>query len=711
MTKRNYDFAGWVTKNDIRCSDGVTIKHDAFRENDGQRVPLVWNHDYTTPENVLGHVVLQNRENGVYGYGHFNDNAEAQKAKKIVQHGDISSMSIGARKIKRNGNDVVQGSIYEVSLVYASANPGAMIETVMEHSDQSEDGEKVIVYLGTLIHSSDDIIDVDDISEEDNKDDEQQEEITHKDDEEATIEDVLNTMTDIQKQAVYALIGMISESKSGDEEQEGQEDTKEDLSHNDDEKKDEEDLNHKDKGDDDSMKNNVFNKDKSPQENLSVLRHAANEVLKLASSQKVSSLRDMLKESEEVLTHGINSIEMLFPDAYNSTNGNVPIIYKDPNTQYVAILNGVNKTPFSRVKTLVADLTEDEARAKGYIKGNMKKEEFFSLIKRVTTPTTVYKKQKLDRDDIIDITDFDVVSFMNVEMQMMLKEEIARAILVGDGRDFSSDEKINESNIRPIISDNEFFTIHKNYADAEHFIEAVIKAMAEYRGSGLPSMYIDPVELADIKLLKATDGRYMFGDIPSNDAIATRLGLKEIVPTTFMTGQGALIVNLADYSLGATKGGQVTNFDQFDIDYNQHKYLIETRLSGALTLPKSAIHLKKGGSAATGADNTKGGLTYGKRQVDKLEVASLTVTAAATASSNVTVTLDGAATNVAVTSGDSATVVAGKIRATSFTGWTTSGSGAIVLFTATTPGVKSDAAYSAGSTGATGTIATTNQGN
>jgi hypothetical protein len=313
----------------------------------------------------------------------------------------------------------------------------------------------------------------------------------------------------------------------------------------------------------------------------------------------------------------------LFPDAYNSTNGNVPIIYKDPNTQYQAILDGINKTPFSRVKTLVADLTEEEARAKGYIKGNLKKEEFFSLIKRVTTPTTVYKKQKLDRDDIIDITDFDVVAFMNVEMQMMLKEEIARAVLVGDGRDFSSEEKINEQNIRPIISDNEFFTIHKTFANAGAFIEAVIKAMAEYRGSGLPSAYIDPTLLADIKLLKGTDGRYLFGDIPSNAAIATRLGLKEIVPTTFMTGNGAIIVNLSDYSLGATKGGQVTTFDQFDIDYNQHKYLIETRLSGALTMPKSAIHLKQG-SAGTGASDEDGGLTYGQRQADKTTTTTTT---------------------------------------------------------------------------------------
>lgn len=654
MTKPKYDFAGWVTKNDIRCSDGVTIKHDAFRENDGQKVPLIWNHGYDNVNNVLGHVLLEHHEKGVYGYGFFNDTKDGQDAKIMVKHGDVSSMSIGARKLKRNGSDVVGGSIYEVSLVLAAANPGALIETVMEHSDS--EGEKATIYTGTLIHSSDDVLD--DPSKADEEDDKKDESLIHND--ESTIEEIIDAMSDVQRDAVFALVGMVAESQSGvdngegdnkdeslnhsdestigdiidgmtdiqreavfalvgmvAEAQSGTDDNKGDLNHNDDNENKDESLNHNDKGDDNSMKNNVFDKDKGTQANHTALKQAANDILKHAFTQKASSLRDLLRESEDVLTHGINSIEMLFPDAFNSTNGNVPILYKDPNTQYLKILDAVNKTPFSRVKTLVADLTEDEARAKGYIKGNMKKEEFFSLIKRVTTPTTVYKKQKLDRDDIIDITDFDVVAFMNVEMQMMLKEEIARAILVGDGRDFSSEEKINEQNIRPIISDNEFFTIHKACANAGLFIETVIKALAEYRGSGLPSCYIDPTVLADVKLLKGTDGRYLFGDIPSNDAIATRLGLKEMVPTTFMTGKGALIVNLSDYSLGATKGGQVTSFDDFDIDYNQHKYLIETRLSGALTLPKSAIHIKISGSAAVGVDEEAAGLTYGQRQADK----------------------------------------------------------------------------------------------
>lgn len=608
MGKRNYDFAGWVTKNDIKCSDGVTIKHDAFRDNDGQKVPLVWNHDYNSPSNVLGYVLLQHKEQGVYGYGYFNDTADAESAKTLVKHGDISSMSIGARKIKRSGTDVIHGQIYEVSLVLAAANPGALIESVVNHSDNGDE-ESGVIYPGTLIHSSDDIPD-DEGGEPEVKDKQKKdEEFQHAD--EKTIEEIIGTMNDEQKEAVYALLGLVAG--------EGEED--------DDETKKEKQSDDK-KGDEELMKHNVFNAQGTGKDE-EVLKHSINEVLKQAQANKASSLKDMLAAAEvknsegEVITHGINSIEMLFPEASQSTNGNQPILFKDSNTAYLEILNGVSKSPFSRVKTLVADLTEDEARAKGYIKGNMKKEEFFSLIKRATAPTTVYKKQKLDRDDVIDITDFDVVSFMNVEMQMMLKEEIARAILVGDGRDFSDDDKINEQNIRPIISDHEFFTIHKNFADADAFIEAVIRAMAEYRGSGRPSMYIDPTLLASVKLLKATDGRFLFGDIPSDDAVANRLGLDKIVPTTFMSGKGAIIVNLRDYQLGATKGGQITNFDDFDIDFNQYKYLIETRLSGALTMPKSAIHLQEGATPGTAADDAKGGVTYGNRSTTTTSTTTL----------------------------------------------------------------------------------------
>lgn len=602
MGKRDYDFAGWVTKNDTLCSDGVTIKHDAFRDNNGQKVPLVWNHDYTNPDNVLGHVILEHRDVGVYGYGYFNDTEKALDAKEAVRHGDISAMSIGARKLKRNGSNIIHGSIYEVSLVLAGANPGAMIETYMTHSDDDSE-EKGVIFTGNLIHSSDDILDDEtgdeDLGKEDN--------IQHAD-EGKTIEEVIDTMNDEQKEAVYALIGLISNQDGEDADAE---DTDEEIEQSDKETTQITD----EKGDGEVMKQNVFNKGTDGNEDQ-VIKHNYKEILKHAQQTKVSSLKDFI-EQDDTLTHGINSIEMLFPEASHTTNGNVPILFKDTNTQYIEILDGVTKSPFSRVKTLVADLTEEEARAKGYIKGNMKKEEFFSLIKRATQPTTIYKKQKLDRDDIIDITDFDVVSFMNVEMQMMLKEEIARAILVGDGRDFSSEDKINEQHIRPVISDHEFFTIHKTFTDADAFIEAVIRSMSEYRGSGRPNMYIDPTLLASVKLLRAQDGRFLFGDIPSDEAVANRLGLNKIVSTTFMTGRGALIVNLRDYTLGATRGGQITNFDDFDIDFNQYKYLIETRLSGALTMPKSAIHLVEGSTAGKSANDSDGGMTYGSRQTAK----------------------------------------------------------------------------------------------
>lgn len=585
---KDYDFAGWVTKNDIRCSDGVTIKHDAFKANDGQKVPLVWNHNYNSPSNVLGHVILHNESLGVYGYGYFNETDDAQHAKTLVRHGDISSMSIGARKLKRAGQNVIHGSIYEVSLVLSGANPGAMIDSVVNHSDDGEENEHGIVYPGTLIHTPEDVLEHKDKGEEKVEDQEE----TKTSGEDRTIGEVMGELSDEQRDAVYALVGMVAESGEGSEKEEERDDT--------------------------GVKHNVFNQDENGNKE-EVLKHSINEVIQEAVSKEARSLRDVFahyqEQGDETLQHGINSIEMLFPEAAQSTNGNVPLIYKDPNTAYKQILDAVHKSPFSRVKTTIADLTEDEARAKGYITGNMKKEEYFSLIKRETTPTTVYKKQKLDRDDIVDITDFDVVRFMNQEMRMMLEEELARAVLVGDGRDVTDEDKINEERIRPIITDNEFFTIQEKFADASKFVESVIKAMAKYRGSGRPSMYIDPNLLADVKLLKGTDGRFLFGDIPSTEAIATRLGVKEIVPTSFMGSNSALIVNLRDYTLGASKGGEITNFDDFDIDFNQYKYLIETRLSGSLTLPKSAIHLST--DTVTGADDEKGGLTWGKRQADK----------------------------------------------------------------------------------------------
>lgn len=589
MLVKDYDFAGWVTKNDIVCADGVVIKHDAFKHNDGEKVPLVWNHDYNNPTNVLGHIILHNMDQGVYGYGFFNTTQEAMNAKEMVKHGDISSMSIGARKIKRRGNDVIHGKIYEVSLVLSGANPGAMIETVVKHSDDGEqESEEGIIYTGNLIHSADDIIKHEE-SEGDTKVVKEEEKKT-----EETIGDVVNTMNDKQKEALYALIGMAVEGTDAEESDNTKEDEK--------------------------VKHNVFNNDTQGNQE-EVLVHSLNHALEFAKENQITlkeAMSYMVENDEgDTLQHGINSIEMLFPEA-QQIGGNEPQLIRNQHTAYQTILNGVKKSPFARVKSLWADLTEDEARAKGYITGNFKKEEFFSLIKRETYPTTIYKKQKLDRDDIVDITDFNVVSFLNKEMRFMLEEEIARAILVGDGREVGDEDKINEDRIIPIIKDNEFFTVRKEYTNVEDLPEVVLKAKKEYRGSGSPAMYMDPALLIDLKLRKKENGEYLFGKVLSTQEIAAELGASKIVETTWMEGKGILLVNLNDYQVGTNKGGQITNFDDFDIDFNQYKYLTETRLSGALVQPKSAFHFAPAGAHTTALTDEQARLTFGKRMADRL---------------------------------------------------------------------------------------------
>ena len=588
MLVKDYDFAGWVTKNDIVCADGVVIKHDAFKHNDGEKVPLVWNHDYNNPTNVLGHIILHNMDQGVYGYGFFNTTQEAMNAKEMVKHGDISSMSIGARRIKRNGNDVVHGKIYEVSLVLSGANPGAMIETVVKHSDDGEqESEEGIIYTGNLIHSADDII----TQEESEGDTKVAKEETKT---EETIGDVVETMNDKQKEALYALIGMAVEGTDAEE--------------GDNQKEDEQ------------VKHNVFNNDTQFNQE-EVLVHSLNDALEFAKTNEITLKEAMsyIVENDEsdTLQHGINSIEMLFPEA-QQIGGNEPQLIRNQHTAYQEILNGVKKSPFARVKSLWADLTEDEARAKGYITGNFKKEEFFSLIKRETYPTTIYKKQKLDRDDIVDITDFNVVNFLNKEMRFMLEEEIARAILVGDGREVGDDDKINEDRIIPIIKDNEFFTVRKEYTGVDDLPEVVLKAKKEYRGSGSPAMYMDPALLIDLKLRKKENGEYLFGKVLSDAEIAAELGVSKIVETSWMEGKGVLLVNLNDYQVGTNKGGQITNFDDFDIDFNQYKYLTETRLSGALVQPKSAFHFAPTGGHETGLTDKEARLTFGERMADRL---------------------------------------------------------------------------------------------
>ena len=560
-----YDFSGWATKNNLKCSDGRTILKDAFKENDGQKVPLVWNHQHDDPDNVLGHALLENRDEGVYAYCAFNDTESGQQAKKLVEHGDVVSLSIYANKLKQQGGNVIHGAIREVSLVLAGANPGAFIDAVMSHGEDSE-GDGIISMMEDISLSEGEI-EEDTVSHaEEKKEDEKMAENSK----DMTIKEIIDTMTEDQKNAMYYLIGKAIE---GDDEN--------------------------DKGGDENMKHNVFDNDTENKDD--VLSHSDMEAI-FSDAKRYGSLKD------SVLAHGIDQIDYLFPEA-ESLNRTPEFIKRD--TGWVSkVMSGVHHTPFSRIKSMFADITEDDARAKGYIKGKLKKEEVFSLLKRTTTPTTIYKKQKLDRDDVIDITDFDVVAWLKSEMRMMLDEELARAFLVGDGRLSSSDDKINEQNIRPIWKDDDLYTIKSSIevaADAtsdqkaKAFIRAIIKARKNYKGSGEPTLYTTEDMLTDCLLMEDNNGRIIYD---STAKLANMLRVKEIVTVPVMEGltrtadEGktmalmGIVVNLADYNVGADKGGAVNMFDDFDIDYNAQKYLIETRCSGALTKPFSAIAIE-----------------------------------------------------------------------------------------------------------------------
>ena len=549
-----YDFAGWVTKHNTLCSDGLTITHEAFKTSDSRRVPLVWSHNSSEATNVLGHVELEHRAEGVYGYGYFNDTDSGKHSKAMVKHGDITAMSIGARNLKKQGGKLLHGLIYEVSLVMAGANPGALI---LEHSEMDDINEgEAIIFNDELFHTA-----------------EEEELLKHNDEGESemgkTIGEVMETMNEEQTGAVEALIANILE-QADEEMQQSISETEELL-----------------------LKHNAFDQQVTVTavglgETLS---HEAKESILQSARTQNMTLQQAFRNNEEVLQHGITDIEMLFPDAHSITNE--PVMIVDRRTGAADIVNATKKSPFSRIKTVFADFTEDEARARGYIKGKEKLEQVFGLLKRETTPQTIYKKQKLDRDDIIDITDFDIVRFMAKEMRFMLIEELGRAVLVGDGRLTSDASHIKHDKIRPIISDDNFYTLKAKFKDAATFVESAILAMADYEGSGIPTCYIDPTLLTQVKLLKGTDGRFLLGHIPSDTEVAAMLGVSSIKATTLMKGKGALIVNLDDYTLGSTAGGQITNFNQFDIDFNQEKFLIETRLCGALTLPKSAVYLKE----------------------------------------------------------------------------------------------------------------------
>lgn len=572
-----FDFSGWATKANLKCSDGRTIMKDAFKENDGKQVPLVWNHQHNDPDNVLGHALLENRDEGVYAYCKFNDSESGKTAKLLVQHGDVNALSIYANQLKQNMSNVLHGNIREVSLVLAGANPGASIDSIMMHGEESD--EEAVIYTGeniALAHADEEKPKESNNEEKENKAVENEEKAGG----EKTVADVFNTLNEEQKTVVYAMIGQALEDAGNGETKETE-------------------KNETTEGGNEDMKHNVFDNETQGQEN--VLSHDAMATI-INDAKRYGSLKDsFLAHAAE---YGIDQIDYLFPEP--KTLNNPPEFIKRDTSWVTKVMGGVHHTPFSRIKSMFANITEDEARAKGYIKGNLKKEEVFGLLKRTTTPTTIYKKQKLDRDDVVDITDFDVVAWLKSEMRMMLDEEIARAILLGDGRPTSSDDKINEQNIRPIVSDADLYTIKKQVdvakgatddAKAKALIKAAVKARKEYKGSGNPTLFTTEDMLTDCLLLEDGIGHRLY---KNEGEVAAAMRVSNIVTVPVMEGvkgpKGGdlmgVIVNLTDYNVGADKGGAVNMFDDFDIDYNQQKYLIETRCSGALTKPYSAIALE-----------------------------------------------------------------------------------------------------------------------
>ena len=610
MAKQNYDFCGWATRNNIRCSDGRTIRMDAFKENDGMIVPLVWNHNHNDPYNVLGHALLENRSDGVYAYCTFNETDQGRNAKALVDHGDVNALSIYANQLKQKGGDVIHGLIKEVSLVLAGANPGAKIETVVMHSDEDDSEELYIIceYADELEHSDEDS--EENIETEEEKPMEIKQEtpveneqvIEHAEEKEETVQDVIDTMNEKQQKVLYALVGAAMAAEENDNEN------------------NEEDA---------EVKHNVF--DNETKEEANVLTHSEmTEIIKNAkrAGSMKAAFEDAGIESINYLQHDdpvtpkygvenpygimgkaadVNSlgVDALFPDARNYTQTPQWI---SRNMEWVSkFLNAASHSPFSRVKTMFADITEDEARARGYVKGTLKKEEVFSLLKRTTEPTTVYKKQKMDRDDVIDITDFDVIAWIKAEMRVMLNEEIARAALIGDGRVAGSDGKIDESHIRPIWTDSDFFTIKTlvtagadSNATAKNIIKAAVRSRKNYKGSGNPVLFTTEDILTDMLMIEDTTGRVIYD---TKEKLCNALRVRDIVTVELMENQSrsdngttknliGIIVNPRDYNFGADKGGAINMFDDFDIDYNQMKYLIETRCSGALVRPYSAIVLE-----------------------------------------------------------------------------------------------------------------------
>ena len=599
----DYDFSGWATRNNIECSDGRTIMKDAFKDNDGQKVPLVWNHQHDDPNEVLGHALLENRDEGVYAYCKFNDTESGQTAKSLVLNGDVDKLSIYANKLKSNMKQVVHGCIREVSLVLAGANPGAYIDSVVVHSDGAEDEEEGTIYTDEQIsvnveHSEEKSEEKEETKMNDNS------EIKHAEtenssSEEKTVQEVFDTLTDEQKDVVYAIIGEAVEEakKDAGDEDEGEEEGEE------------------------NMKHNVFDNDNNRED---VLAHSEFVKAAIADAKKYGSMREsFIAHAEE---EGVplewadnNDFTPLFPDATNINRE--PIMVEKDNSWVAKVMAQVKHSPFSRVKNTLGRMDETTARAKGYIKGTKKANIQMAVLNRVTTPTTVYIKNDIDRDDVIDITDFDVVAWQKKEMRKQLDKELALAMLLGDGRDVSDQYKINEQNIRPVVSDDDLYTIKyvvtegvdynnagnshsENDSVAKGIIRAALKARKNYKGSGRPTFYTTEDCLTDMLLIEDQNGRVIYDSI---DKLATALRVSEIVTIPEMESRTdiyGIIVNLNDYTAGADKGGSVNMFDDFDIDYNQMKYLMETRMSGALTQPYSAIVLKKAGNASNN-DNSE----------------------------------------------------------------------------------------------------------
>lgn len=583
------DFLGWATRYGVQCSDGLTLMHGAFKENDGQRVPLVWSHDHKSPGNVLGHADLENRPEGVYARGYFNDTEMGRTASRLVAHGDIKSLSIYANRLAKRGNDVVRGKIRELSLVLAGANPEAFIEQVnISHSD-SDEIEAIIYSEDGEIRHSDPFEQNEEVEEfNENVEDKNEEgdpvsyesDISHADGEK-TIDDIINSMTPEQQDVLNFLVGTALEEGPAAKHAEFDDNF---IAHYDGEE----------------MTGNVFDRGVTADE--SVLSHSdLNQIISESRAHKSDSLRDDILAHAE--RYGIDNLALLFPDSKSLTS--TPDFLKRQTEWVTDVLGGVRKQPFARVKSILADITADEARARGYIKGNLKKDEVIKLLKRETTPTTIYKKQKLDRDDIIDM-DFNTIPWLKAEMALMLNEEIARAILFGDGRDIDHPDKIKEDNIRPIVKDVYPFTNTVTSVKADGYqelIKNIIRSRKNYRGSGIPSLFIASDILTELLLLEDKMGRPLYDDISK---LQTKLRVSKIVevPDQILAPLGnvfGVIVNLNDYSLGSDKGGETTMYDDFDIDFNQQKYLIETRLSGGLTKPESAIILTWGSTASFAA--------------------------------------------------------------------------------------------------------------